>query len=232
MSATVFSLVRRASGVAYAECRMQFRPYQAPYFKSDYVVPDDDVVLETDASGFFSQELTAGYYWVWIANSRPFSIFVPDTDLTYLLNDLRMGGSGLATSLQLGGSGDNYRIVNGNLELINGTDGGWHPVWIEGTDPAYSLAIGGDDSGIEDNHRVVTESLQVLHWGDGTWHALWVTGSDPAFTAAIGAAGVAVANYRVSGGRLQFLRVGEAEYHTVYVVGATGEQLAIGPGEA
>jgi hypothetical protein len=232
MSATVFSLVRRASGVSYAECRMQFRPYQAPYFKSDYVVPDDDVVLETDASGFFSQELASGYYWVWIANSRPFSIFVPDTDLTYLLNDLRTGGSGLATSLQLGGSGDNYRFTDGVLELINGTDGGWHPIWIIGIDSAYSVAIGDETSGIEDNHRVVLSSLQLLHWGDGTWHALWVTGSDPAFTEAIGGAGVTTANYRVSGGRLQFKNLGDGNYHTMYVVGAAGEQLAIGPGEA
>lgn len=211
---------------------MQFRPYQAPYFDSGYSVADDDVVITTDGGGFFSQMLVAGTYWVWIGNSRPFAIVVPDTDLTYLLADLRVGGSGLATSLQLSGSGDNYRIVDGVLELINGTDGGWHPIWIEGTDPAYSLAIGDEGEVSEANHRVVTDSLQLAHLVDDTWHALWVTGADPAFSAAIGASGVAVVNFRVSGGRLQILRVGEAEYHTIYVVGATGEQLAIGPGEA
>jgi hypothetical protein len=231
MSATVFSLVRKASGVAYAGCRLQFRPYQAPYFKSDHAVADDDVVITADASGFFSQTLASGHYWVWIANSRPFPIFVPNTDLTYLLGDLRRDGSGLATSLQLSGSGDNYRFTAGVLELINGTTGDWHPIWIEGSAPGYQLAIGETGGDIEDNHRVVLESLQIVHWGDGTWHPLWVTGDDPAFSAGIGGAGETVANYRVSGGRLQLKNLEDGNYHTIYVVGALGEQLAIGPGD-
>lgn len=225
---TVFSIVRRPDLTPWVG-KILFRPSKSPWFRYPDVVADVDIQVYTDETGYFSQDLASGYYWCWLGTSDPFVIIVPETDETYLLGDLRKGGAGTPSGLL--SAGTNYRIEDGTLQLVNGTTGDWHPIWLVNTDGDDRLAIGAAGAETsDDNYQVSGDTLLLKNFSTSAWQPPFIEGTSPAFQLAVGAAGELPDNFRTLSGALQWANPATGKWHTIFIIGTSGvEQLAIGP---
>jgi hypothetical protein len=185
------------------------------------VTASGDILAVTDSTGFVTQSILGGEYRIWIGDAEPRRIVVPEDDGTYLLEDL-IGVTGGVANLT-------YRYQDAELQVLNGTTGGWHGFRVTGDEGEEVVAID-PVVGVTANYKWEGGTLLISNAGTNAWHAIHLTGATPQF--ALGADGELLSgNARITAGKLQLLNVTTDLYHSIYLTGAASSWV-IAAGDA
>lgn len=184
----------------------------------------------TNEGGFVSVELLAGEYFFWVNQGRVERFEVPDDDRTYLLVDLILREEVVGGALVE--QGDNYKIVEGVMYLLNATTGDWLPWWLggsAGSEVVLLAAPASPGSGL--SYYLSEGSFSVWNVDQLAFQQVYVEGENGAYSlVATPVGGVSAETYRMSGTALQLKNLTTGRWHTVYAWGEAGsEQFAIGP---
>ncbi len=221
----VFTIVRRSDNSPLYPGQVLFRPVEATVAASGSVITGNDVIAATDGSGFFTLTLLPGDYYVWVGPvARRRRITVPDVDQSQLLEDL-LGITGGMVPL-------NYRNLGDNLQLINGTEGGWHSIAVSGPLDGLQLTIGpaGTAFAFPSVNWPASDELQFWNPDLSAWFSPYLEGTADAPQLSIGTAGDAFSNARKNGGKLQLKNLTTGGWHTIYLQ-FDPPTLAIGPSD-
>jgi hypothetical protein len=198
------------------------RTSKRPNALTSGVTTTADVLVTSNASGYFRTPLLPGSYFIWIDGSDYQKITVPSAAGDYLLQDLISGSTGGTVT-----SGINYRDANGQRQLL-GSDGNWYvPEGVfYGTVPRIGFAIGNSVGGTP-NFQVRNGQLFELLFTDGTYRAPVLENGQAALLAP---GATPVSNFRITNtGKFQLYDFGTLNWHTWFIYQSQG---AFGPGEA
>jgi len=214
----IFAIVRDIADEPVAGCKVAFRPQtMRPGASGADVRGTADLVVTTSVAGFFSQQLRAGSYYLWIGTSGRASIWVPETPDYILLADLFAGATG-GTATQ----GSNWRLDNAERQLLNADTGDWQSVVVNDDAGLKTLgASAAGDGGATANFRYRSGMLEIYCTATNTWHAPYLVDGEMTL-AADGA--TPFENDRFIAGTWQIKDTATGHWRSWFITGAAGDE--------
>jgi hypothetical protein len=209
-------------------------PRFSPMIVGPVLVSGQEITVATDANGFCSVPLAAGWYTLATPYDRPVEFTMPDDGAIHTLADLVNRGA-LITPRFPATTLPNFAFVHGGLALRNQTDGQLYRLSL-GAD--LSVEVQAPVSGAVAAPATPTARIEqgVLQFPDpaGALHSVTFSGTASAPMLSLGDATVTEAQrLRFTTTQLQLPNLDAGGYHALLLIQtAGGRQLAFGPNQA